>query len=231
MTVKRSILVAVDLPPERADFGPVFELAKATGWSVHVLHAAAPEPAFVGYDSAGGAHDSYQRDRVLAYEYEQLTEHVALFKSEGIKATAHVEIGQTVEVILAKAAEWKTAFIVVVGHKHNIAHRLVLGSVASTLLRLATQPVLVLPPPGAVDDASVASVDRLIDLIDREDTGAELINLREAAAAHLAEPSSPESREHLGSRLVDAVQGFEVNHPSITRAINDVSYYLSGIGL
>lgn len=231
MTVERSILVAVDLPPERADFGPVFELANATGWNVHVLHAAAPEPAFVGYDAAGGIHDSFQRDRELAYEYEQLTEHVALFESEGITATAHVEIGQTVDLILKKAAEWNAAFIVVVGHKHSVAHRLVLGSVASTLLKVATLPVLVLPPPDTSDDASAASVDRLIDLIDREDTEAELANLREAAAAHLAEPASPENRDHLGGRLRDAVQGFEVNHPSITRAINDVSYYLSGIGL
>ena len=153
------------------------------------------------------------------------------FTSQGIEATAHVEIGPTVDLILKKAAEWNAAFIVVVGHKHNVAHRLVLGSVASTLLRVATQPVLVLPPPETSDGASVASVDRLIDLIDREDTEAELVNLREAAAAHLAEPTSPEGRDHLGGRLLDAVQGFEVNHPSITRAINDVSYYLSGIGL
>lgn len=231
MTAERSILVAVDLPPERADFGPVFELATATGWSVHILHAAAPEPAFVGYDASGGIHDSYQRDRELAHEYDQLTEHVALFASEGIKATAHVEIGQTVELILSKADEWNAAFVVVVGHKHNVAHRLVLGSVASTLLKVARQPVLVLPAPEAPDDEAIPSVDRLIEVIDREDSDAELVGLREAAEAHLASPSSEEGRQHLGGRLVDALQGFELSHPSITRAINDVSYYLSGLGI
>lgn len=231
MTGQRSILVAVDLPPERADFGPVFELARWTGWNVHLLHAAAPEPAFVGYDETGGPHDEHQRQRELADEYEQLTEYVAVFKAQEIEAEAHVEMGPTVEVIIRKAEEWDAAFIVVVGHKHNVAHRVVLGSVASTLLKVARRPVLVLPTQAAANSGLEAAVDRLIDLIDREESAADLTELRQAAEAQLAEPESDERRRNLSGRLRESVEKFELEHLSLSQAIGDVSYYLSGLGI
>ena len=228
MTIgERSILVAVDLPPERIDFEPVVELSLATGWPIHLLHAAAPEPVFVGYDNPGGVLDSFHRDRELADEYEQLTEHVTALAARGVTATPHVELGPTVELIRAKADEWNAAFIVIVGHKHNVAHRLVLGSVASTLLKAATRPVLVLPMPDEGSTGMAPAVDRLIDVLDREADSPELVELRAEAETELAGPVSEETSRSFRKRL----QEFEVDHPSLTRAINDVSYYLSGIGL
>jgi nucleotide-binding universal stress UspA family protein len=237
MKTEPTILIAVDFPMTAVGFEPVFDLAKATGWPVNLLHAAAPEPAFLGYDDEGGVYDKERRGSELTDEHEQLAANAASFAAAGIQTEAHVVVGPTVEVILDKAKEWNAAQIVVVGHKHNVAHRLALGSVASALLKVSPIPVLVLPTSiPTTEPGFTAAVDRLIDLIDRGDQPSELGELRQAAEAQLEEPSSAARRTHLlhqlrGDGLRESLRHFETDHPSLTRAINDVSYYLSGMGI
>ena len=127
--------------------------------------------------------------------------------------------------------------ICLVGHKHNVAHRVFLGSVAASLLKVSERPVLVLPPNDSSKGGSKGvevAVDRLLDVIDRNERSPEdapvgdLTELREAAQGWI---SQPDPAQHSGNRLREAVRRFETDHPSLTRAVNDVAYYLSGMGL
>ncbi|NNE72771.1 MAG: DUF4404 family protein, partial [Acidimicrobiales bacterium] len=128
----------------------------ATGWPLHLLHAAAPEPDFVGYDEAGGPYDEERRANELTDELRDLNAMAKAIGEDGIQTEAQVVVGPTVEVILQKAAETDAAVVAIVGHKHNAMHRLVQGSVAAALLKAANVPVLVLPTQEDDDSAESA---------------------------------------------------------------------------
>jgi nucleotide-binding universal stress UspA family protein len=243
----QSIVVALDTPSPKVDLGPVCELAKATGWKVHLLHAAAPEPAFVGHAETNETYDEFRHDQELSDEFTQLAEQAAIFAAHGVDAEAHVIVGPVVEVIIDNATAWDAQMIVAVGHKHRVEQRVVLGSVASTLLKLSPLPVLVLPAPEIADRRAAdqraadpgatgqqvgftAAVDRLVELLER-DPAPDLEPLREAAEAQQETSENTDEATSAASRLRDVIHRFETDHPSITQAVNDVAYYLSAMGI
>lgn len=232
MSETAPLLVAVDHTTDWPELEPVVRLASASAWPVALLHVAAPEAR--EHISADDEPAGDRRQRELEARRGQLDEYARRLGDRQISATAHLVEGPTIETILTEADRLDAAMIVVVGRRHPSAHRLVLGSTASALLRTASRPVLVVPtveiPPGSEEAGFRSSLEQLIEVIDRDGTG-ELEGLREAADQQLVEPDSPRARRHLGKRLVDAVEQFETDHPSLIRAINDVSYYLSGMGI
>ncbi len=232
------ILVAVDLPVDENQLSPLLLLGRQANWRVHLLHAPAPEPDFVGYAGPDQEHERHRYQAELKQLHEQLIETARLFEQTGMETVVHLSAGPVVDTILATAAETNAELIAIVGHKHNVAHRLLLGSVASTILKAANQPVLVLPASTAAEShpGVETAVDRLLEVIDRpepglgSDLGIELLQLREAAAELRDEPDN-ESQENRRKSLLDVLHRFETDHPSLTRAINDVAYYLSGTGI
>jgi len=101
---------------------------------------------------------------------------------------------------------------------------------------------------GTVRDVEYrAAVGRLVEAIDRDGDGQPTEELRRAALDELARPAVPggEAME-IGTRvadeedgdrrnpaefLLDALHRFETDHPLLTKAVNDVSHYLSGMGI
>lgn len=218
-----SILIALTLPVDVASLEPVLALAEATGAPVHLLHAVRPDAPDIT-EATAAASDRLNR---LATD----------LRHRGLHVDTGATVGPAVDVILATSDAFDATLIAIVGDVHHIDNRPLLGSVTSTLLRVAYRPVLVLPAlpmPMHRDDLPVA-VDRLIDVIDREATTLVTANgvpeLRAAASAHLAEPDAEDRRLDLRQRLTDTLEHFETDHPSLTRAINDVAYYLSGMGI
>jgi nucleotide-binding universal stress UspA family protein len=234
-TPSRSILVAVDFPLAADQFDCVIELALAAGWPLHLLHAAAPDPVFVGFDEPGGSYDTHRRDDKLGSEFTELDAIAGELRVRGIEVVAHVITGPTVETIIDQAKDLNAAMIVMNDHRHRAAHRIVFGSVASALLKASPVPVLVVPPSSgdAVDAGFPAAVERLLGVIDRQEPTSQLSSLRVQAEAQLGSdaPRSQEEDRGQRNRLLDAVHHFETDHPGLTRALNDVSYYLSGTGL
>lgn len=216
---QRSILIAIDLPVDVAHLDPALDLARSLGWTIDLLHVSLPNVA-----------PDPMQEQLLSDVVDRLLR-------EGLDVSGHTISGPTVGMILRAADEWKSEFIVIVGHKHQVTHRTVLGSVASTLLKTSRRPVLVLPPQRQPLQDEVfraglgAATDRLIEVLDRTDTDRVLIDLRDAAEAQQEQPTSSDRRATLGSRMQESLELFEVEHPSVTRAINDVAYYLSGIGI
>lgn len=216
-----SILVAVD-PPSPAPPTTVIEtLALATGWPLVLVNAARQGSTAGELDEIG----------------QRLADSTRTFTDHGIDARAVTLIGPPVDVILAEAEAVRAAMIVMVARRHELDGRPRLDSVTSALLKVADRPVLVLPSgPRPSHPGYVAAVERLIDLIDRDDLEStadveQLTELRAAAIEHLPEESSATDRRRLDRRLLDALHQFETDHPSLTAAINDVAYHLSGLGI
>ena len=240
---RQSILVAVDPPSSLPDMTPVLALAIGPGWTVDLVHAVTadmrldPEelraiPEQISEGGFPGNDQGSETDEALATAYRELAAQAGVLGNERIHVEAHVLVGPAVDVIITAAQMLNSAMIVVAGHRRAIDSRTVLGSFTLALLKVADRPVLVLPAGETYQQPGfVASVDRLIELIDREDDETRLGELRQAAATQLQQPASHQSTRHLGDRLLDALHQFETSHPTITSAINDVSYYLSGMGI
>ncbi len=236
-----SILIAVDLPINIAQLEPVIRLAAAAEWGIDLLHVMGPHvmPSL----------DTAVESTVGEIERQQMKEAAASIAGSSrsstasgdttLSVTAHTIAGPVVEVILQQAEERRPEMIAIIGHKHHLAHRIALGSVEATLLKVAEQPILVLPSLAEPDadapliptDGLGTATDRLIEILERTQTDGEFEDLRTAAMAQRQEPDSEEGRERLGTRMQETLEHFESDHPSVTRAINDVAYYLSGMGL
>jgi nucleotide-binding universal stress UspA family protein len=141
----KTVLVPVDFSPVTpAAIEQAARLAQAFSSAVWLLHVAAPDPDFVGYEPG----PSTVREQV-AHEmrdtHRRLQEHASQLRERGIDATALQVQGATVETILHEA-ERLTADVIVLGsHGHGALHRALLGSVSEGVLHQATCPVLILP--------------------------------------------------------------------------------------
>ena len=89
------------------------EHVKGRGAHVWILHVAAPDPAFVGFE-AGPDVVRDQRAETLRSEHRELTRIAEVFRNAGIEATALLVQGETVETILDQAERHGAAV-----HRHG----------------------------------------------------------------------------------------------------------------
>lgn len=139
------LLVAIDFsdPTERI-LRVAGRLAKSLDASVWVVHAAEPEPDFVGYD-AGPEVVREQVAKELREEHRQLQEHTDKLRDAGIDATAILVRGPTVEALLAMAEKQDSDLIVAGSHGRGMVAEILMGSVSQGLIRDGRWPVTVVP--------------------------------------------------------------------------------------
>lgn len=142
----RHVLAAIDFSPvsERV-VALAADLAAGAEAGLTVLHAAAPEPGFVGYD-VGPQYVRDQRARELRKEHHDLHDIGEALRERLPDVRVRLRPGPTVETILAEAEDVGADLIVVGAHRHARARRLLLGSVSEGLVRHAPCPVTVVPP-------------------------------------------------------------------------------------
>lgn len=123
------------------------ELAKALRCAVYLLHVAAPDPDFVGYEAGPKS----VRDTVaqkVRKEHLDLQSLEGGLKGEGIEAHALLVQGPTVEKALAEIERLKACRVVMGSHGHGALRHLLVGSVTEGILRKAKCPVVVVPSRG-----------------------------------------------------------------------------------
>jgi nucleotide-binding universal stress UspA family protein len=139
------ILVPVDFSPVTADVvEQAARLAEAFSAALWLLHVAAPEPDFVGYET-GPPNVREQVAHEMRDSHRRLQEHSSRLRARGIDATALQVQGPTTETILHEAERLKADMIVLGSHGHGAVHRALLGSVSEGVLHRAACPVLILP--------------------------------------------------------------------------------------
>jgi len=111
---------------------------------LYLLHAAAPEPDFVGFDVGPQS----VRD-AAAREYRE--EHVHLqrmaneLRSKGVEAKAILVQGATADAIISESTQLNCALVIIGSHGHGLLHQLVKGSVSESVIRRLDCPVLLVP--------------------------------------------------------------------------------------
>jgi nucleotide-binding universal stress UspA family protein len=142
----KQLLVCLDLAPSsRRVLERGAELALALGAEVHLLHVAAPEPTFVGYDPKGGPYDRDRRAHELKDEHAELGRLVAELRERGVTATPLLVVGMTVETILDQAERLEADLVVIGSHGHRALHRYLIGSTADALVRRCPQLLVLVP--------------------------------------------------------------------------------------
>jgi len=120
-------------------------LARETGARLRVIHVLEDVAYLAGYDPAGAAAgELYQATRENGSRV--LEESAAAVKAAGLEVETELidEFGQPMPQAVADAAsQWKADLIVVGTHGRRGLSRLMLGSGAEQIIRLAPVPVLV----------------------------------------------------------------------------------------
>ena len=126
------------------------EQSRALSSPLLLLHAAAPDPAFVGYD-VGPDTVRDARAHTLRDEHRSLLERSEALRAQGLEVRAMLVSGATVETVLAEARKHEARMIVVGSHGRGPIGRALLGSVSEGIARGAACPVLIIPPGGHAD--------------------------------------------------------------------------------
>lgn len=139
------LLVAVDLSPASARVVQAArQVAAAMDAEVVVMHCAAPEPEFVGYEAGPDG----VRDHVAAQiwqEHSAVQEIAAQLRAAGLNATGLLVRGPTVETTLREAERLGVDLVVVGSHGRGAVSKLLVGSYSEGILRNSPVPVVVVP--------------------------------------------------------------------------------------
>lgn len=145
----KTIVAALDFSPVSADvLAQAADVAQAFKAALYLLHVAAPDPDFIGYEPgpqtvrssvAAELHDVHRR----------LQDHAAELRRRGIDCTALLIQGSTPETIVREGERLDADLLVLGSHGHGLLRRALLGSVTEHVLHHAKRPLLILPAPTA----------------------------------------------------------------------------------
>lgn len=147
MKAIRRILIALDFSPvadKLIETG--VELGLALSAELRLIHAAAPDPHFVGYEP-GPQTVRNERAKELKKEHVKLQNLADTLTSKGLDAEALLVQGPTADTLLTQAREWNADIIVMGNRGHGLFRKAVIGSVSEAVIRSARCPVVVVPAP------------------------------------------------------------------------------------
>ncbi len=143
----KNILAVVDLSPvsgtvvERAA-----EIARGTGSRLWIVHVAAPDPDFIGFD-AGPQHVRDQRAHHLRQEHLELQGIRDAWRERGVDAEALLVQGTTVDTILEEVDRLQADLLAMASHGRGGLFKALMGSVSEAVLKRVKVPVLIVPHP------------------------------------------------------------------------------------
>ncbi|NIK92078.1 universal stress protein [Mangrovimonas sp. CR14] len=141
----KNIVVAIDFKDnEQLVLDKAYSFSKAFNSKLWLVHIAAPDPDFVGYE-VGPDYIRETRAEELRDEHKKIQEYAGELVNKGIEAEALLIQGETVKTLLEKAEDLNSELIIVGHHNHNIFYQAFIGSVSSEVLNESKIPILVIP--------------------------------------------------------------------------------------
>lgn len=141
----KNILVAIDFNETVGDLLSYAEgIAFKFQSKIWVVHVAAPNPDFVGYEAG----PQYIRDfkaEELSEDHRALQKLCSTFVDESIECEALLIQGSTVETVIEEAKKLNSDLLIVGTHKHSFFHDLFSENVSLELLKKAEIPLLAIP--------------------------------------------------------------------------------------
>jgi len=119
-------------------------LARGFSCKLWLLHVAAPDPDFVGYE-VGPQHVRDWRSDTLHEEHRSIQTLAKELQDEGIDVTPLLVQGPTVETVVTEADRLNADMIVMGTHGHGSLHSILVGSITRGVIHSATCPVVLVP--------------------------------------------------------------------------------------
>ena len=141
----KNILAAIDFSDVTEKvISTAAEMAKSFSSKLWLIHVAAPEPDFIGYDT-GPTCERDWRAKVLRKEHRYIQSKALELEKNGIDVTPLLIQGATVATILSKADQLDIDLIVIGSHGHSAFYKTLVGSVSEGIICQASCPVIVVP--------------------------------------------------------------------------------------
>lgn len=141
----KNILVAIDFNDSVGELINYAEgIASKFGAKIWVLHVAAPNPDFVGYEPG----PQYIRDfraEELREEHRKLQNICDAFIDPEVECEALLIQGSTVESVIDEAGKLQCDLLIVGTHKHSFFYNLLSENVSLELLKKTEIPLLAIP--------------------------------------------------------------------------------------
>ncbi len=141
----KNILVTVDFnKSEEILLNKAVEFAKAFNAKIWLMHIAAPEPFFVGYE-VGPQYIRDGRAEELREEHRKLEKYTLEMREKGIVADGLLIQGATIEMVI-KESEKLDIDLIIAGHNdHSFLYKAIIGSVSANIIKKSKIPVLTIP--------------------------------------------------------------------------------------
>jgi nucleotide-binding universal stress UspA family protein len=141
----KNILVAVELDQfDEQIIEKATQFAMAFNSRLWLVHIAAPEPDFVGYD-VGPQYIRDSRAEELKNEHKALQELGSSLKHKGINAEGLLIQGATIEMIIEESEKLEVDLIITGHHERSFLYKALRGSVSAQIIKLSKIPILIVP--------------------------------------------------------------------------------------
>ena len=141
----KHILLPVDFKGnEQLLLDKAYEIGKTFNSKVWLIHVAAPDPDFIGYD-AGPQSTRDSRANELREEHKKIQAFARRLHQKGVDAEALLIQGTTVDTLLEKTQKLNIDLIIIGRQTHGIFYKAIFGSVADSLVKKTQVPILIVP--------------------------------------------------------------------------------------
>lgn len=141
----KNILVTVDFDKgEELLIEKAFQMASAFGSKLWLMHIAAPDPDFVGYD-VGPKYIRDSRASELRKEHRQVQAYSESLKKRGVNSEGLLVQGATIEMIIKESKKLNVDLIISGQHDHGFFYKAFVGSVSAGIIKKSKIPVLIVP--------------------------------------------------------------------------------------
>ncbi|GAB3012894.1 universal stress protein [Cyclobacterium sediminis] len=141
----KNILVTVDFDKgEALLIEKAFQMANAFGSKLWLMHIAAPDPDFVGYD-VGPEYIRDSRASELRKEHRQIQAYSETLKKRGVASEGLLVQGATIEMIIKESKKLNVDLIMAGHHEHGFFYKAFVGSVSAEIIKKSKIPVLIVP--------------------------------------------------------------------------------------
>lgn len=141
----KNILVGIDFDDNSEILiNKTVELAEKFNSKIWLVHVAAPEPDFVGYE-VGPQYIRDSRAKELKEEHKKLFVWADQLVKKGFEAEGLLVQGATNEELLEKSKELAIDLIIAGYHDRSFLYNAFFGSTSSEIIKSSEIPVLIVP--------------------------------------------------------------------------------------
>jgi nucleotide-binding universal stress UspA family protein len=119
-------------------------LARANDAKIWLIHIAAPDPDFIGYD-VGPKYIREDRADILKEEHKKLGKLKNTLTDVGIEAEALLIQGPIIQTLIEEVDKLEIDLLVIGKKGHGLFYRAILGSVFDSIVKKVHVPLLAVP--------------------------------------------------------------------------------------